>query len=119
MRSRIFTASVVLWAFCSIFGIGMLLRILFKLTFPLQGPFNLDRRDGILFRNAVRKNRRLSVVKKIQDAILHMPLLGAQFINSIPQKIRCWPSQLMSQLTQLHDSRSAVRPRFGILFLEV
>src|SRR5882724_12395011 len=119
MRSRIFTASVVLWAFCSIFGIGMLLRILFKLTFPLQRSFNLDRWDRILFREGVQKHGHISAVKKIQDAVLHMPLLGAEFINSIPQKIRCWSSQLVSELSQQHDSRSAVHPGFRILLLEI
>src|SRR5712675_654259 len=93
MRSRIFTASVLFWVFCSIFGISMLLRILFKLTFPLQRSLNLDQRDRVLFRKAVRKHCHISAVKKIQDAILHMSLLGAQLINSIPQEIHCWSSR--------------------------
>src|SRR6266850_6950344 len=119
MRSRIFTASVVLWVFCSIFGISMLLRILFKLTFPLQRSLNLDQRDRVLFRKAVRKHCHISAVKKIQDAILHMSLLGAQLINSIPQEIHCWSSQLVSELTQQHDPRAAICPRLRILPLEV
>jgi hypothetical protein len=93
----------------------MLLRVCLKLLSPFQRTFNLNGRYRAFLGQAISKNCHVPSVKKIQDTVLDMSMLGTKFVNAIPQKIRCWTSQLMTKLDKEHNSRPAIRPGFLIL----
>src|SRR5262245_55959791 len=115
MPSRILTASLVFRAFCSVFVISMFLRLLFKLALPLQRSLDINPWDCVLFCEAVRQHRHIAAMEEIEHAILHMALLGPKLINPIAQKVRRRSSQFVPELTQEHNLRAAVCPRFCVL----
>src|SRR6266567_2225974 len=67
----------------------------------------------------MRQDCNLATMKEIKQSILDMPLLSAQFINSISQIIGCRSSEFVTQLGQKLDPSAAVSPCLLVRSAEV
>jgi hypothetical protein len=78
----------------------VLLRINFELLLSFHRPIDLNGRDCLLFYEPVGDNSGDTTVKEIQHPILLTLQAHAQLLDSITQKVRFRPAELVAEIPQ-------------------
>jgi hypothetical protein len=86
---------------------------LFVSSLSHQRHFDSAAGNSILFGQAMRKYRRDSAVKEIENSIVDVLKSNSQFVYTIAEKISLRPPQLVPQFRKPLNSDSALVLRFG------
>src|ERR1700722_2418113 len=96
----------------------MLRRIRFKPFPALNGAVYFLRWTGPLFYDSMSQNRRHRTVEEIENPVMDTLQARAEFVDSIPQQVRLWPSQFIPEFAQPFHPQKALRLHLYREFIE-
>src|SRR5258708_4835797 len=113
MWSMIWSASrVFLGFFVETFFMGVLLRTARKAIHSLQRAFDIDIGNSVFLGQRMGKKGHVLPMEEVEYAVIHVALLGSEFIDSVPQKIRLRTAEFMAKKSEQANGCNALSEGF-------